>query len=138
MPPPLSRSEQSLFTPESFSLIIDKATSDGMLCSDETALQTPLMYANVARLLAVNGVFIISSVNGPESGWFGEYVVSQLLEHGGPHCWQIEVHSTQHYKDGEEGAPNVYLIRKYGRDESRTRSSTAQQRERYTIKQVWY
>lgn len=44
-PPPLSPSVRALFRPESFALILDKATSDGMLCSDHTARLTPLIYA---------------------------------------------------------------------------------------------
>lgn len=140
-PPPLTPAEQALFAPESFSLILDKATSDGMLCSDHTAVLTPLIYANVARLLAPNGLFVIASVNGPESGWFGEYVVSQLIEHGGDCQWQIEVHSPSSYTDGEEGAPNVYVIRKHVNAASTgraVRASTASQREPYTIKHHTY
>lgn len=145
-PPPLSPSERALFTPESYCLILDKATSDGMLCSPETALLTPHIYANVARLLAPNGLFVVASVNEPESGWFAEYVLAQLLQHGGDEVqWNIEVHTPENYKDGEEGAPNVYLIRKHvaGVDARRAdgrsvRSSTAAQRELYTIKQFSY
>lgn len=137
-PPPLSAADRArMFAPGSYSLILDKATSDGMLCSDATARLTPLIYANVARLLAPGGLFVIASVNEPESGWFGEYVVSQLIEHGGDDTqWQIECHTPEEYKDGEEGAPNVYVIRKAVL--KRARSSTIDQREPYTIKHTIY
>jgi spermidine synthase len=110
-----------------------------MLCSDATALLTPLIYRNVARLLAPGGLFVISSVNEAESGWFGECVVSSLIEHGGEGVtWQIEVHSPSNYTDGEEGAPHVYIIRKSVQPPERARGSTQKQREPYTIKQTFY
>lgn len=140
-PPALSAADRALFTPGSFSLIFDKATSDGMLCSPQTAGLTSLLYATIARLLAPEGLYVLSSVNEPESAWFGELVVSSLIEHGGSDvCWQIEVHSPAQYKDGEEGAPHVYLIRKHIVQPSRARVSTQQQsqREPYTIKHCMY
>lgn len=56
------------FANESFDLVIDKATSDGLLCSKKSAIKTPQIYAEVARILKPNGIFIIISVNDPEHG----------------------------------------------------------------------
>jgi hypothetical protein len=83
-------------------------------------------------------VFLVASVNEPEGGWFGEYVVSNLLEHS-EESWHIEVHSPRVYNDGEEGAPNVYVIRKNVSPKQEMREATKEQRgERYTIKRVFY
>jgi SAM-dependent methyltransferase len=145
-PPPLSAADRArFFRPSSFGLILDKATSDGMLCSDATALRTPLIYANVARLLAPGGLFVVASVNEPESGWFGEHVVSTLLAHseeeegsGGSQVrWDIEVHAPARYSDGEQGAPNVYVIRKTPLRAART-GAAQEQREGYSIKRFDY
>jgi hypothetical protein len=61
------------------------------------------------------------------------------IEHGGDCQWQIEVHTPSNYKDGEDGAPNVYVIKKAVHAGGRAvRNATREQREPYTIKQMTY
>ena len=43
------RDMSKLFDDRSFDFIVDKATTDGMLCSGKNALTTPLYYSEVGR-----------------------------------------------------------------------------------------
>ena len=114
----------SHFEKDSFSLIIDKATSDGMLCSPETAAKTPLMYKAVAQLLKLTGVYIIASVHAPEEeAWLSDLLLPSLVQACPQNKWLIQVHTPlDQDAAGDMENPFVYVIRKHGRF---TRSASA-------------
>jgi ubiquinone/menaquinone biosynthesis C-methylase UbiE len=127
----------------SFDFIIDKATTDGLLCSPESAAKTPDMYSEVARVLAEGGLYVICSVNDPDHGWFSDYVMSSLVSTCPNNKWQVVVHSMSppdgegddDNDDNEGPGPNVYMIRKHGRS---LRSRTKDASDSFTVEQQFH
>jgi SAM-dependent methyltransferase len=129
-----------LLQEESFDLIIDKATSDGLLTSEATAAITPIMYSNSIKLLKPNGLYLISSVNDPNSLWFTDYILNTLVEDylQNSNKYLITVHSLKElvYSDGDREGPNIYVIHKLGRKfHSRTVNQSSQP---YTVIQLYH
>eukprot|EP00823_Brevimastigomonas_motovehiculus_P004371 TRINITY_DN2873_c0_g1_i1.p1 TRINITY_DN2873_c0_g1~~TRINITY_DN2873_c0_g1_i1.p1 ORF type:complete len:308 (-),score=83.14 TRINITY_DN2873_c0_g1_i1:125-1048(-) len=132
------------FSDNAFDIILDKATSDGFMCSDETAEALPAIYSEVARLLKPNGVFLIVSINGPEHKWFSDYVLSSLLQADNSigYKFNVTAHSPQNCTEGDNNnnnnkrSPWVFIISKCGRPSLRsTDSASEMDRITITIKQ---
>jgi len=108
-----ARRLSTAFAVDSFDVIIDKATSDALLsaASEEGAEEEVMrMYTQVAHVLRFGGVFVICTVNGTSTPWFGR-MLAALTGQSPPHVkWHIAVHSTV------ADTPNVYIIRKFGRE----------------------
>jgi SAM-dependent methyltransferase len=102
------------FSSESIDIVLDKATSDGVLCSKASAITTPQIYLGVGALLKPGGVFVICSVNEPSHGWFTDYVLPSLTEAAPTHRWRVEAHTVLG-EDGENDCPYVYVITKLAR-----------------------
>ena len=114
-PPPL--------LPSHYGLIIDKATSDGMMCDDANSDGIERMYEMVGWALRPGGVLVVVSVQEPEGGWLEEMLVPGLVRGGGEACsWHVTVHEVGEggYHDGCEG-PNVFVCKK-GERERKARS----------------
>ncbi len=110
---PVKNSKNSTnFQMETFDLILDKATSDGLCCTEESAARTPEMYKNVSRLLKPGGFFVIATVSEPESLWFSEYVVDSLIEASSDYRFSVTVHHSDDYYDNEGESPFLYVIQK--------------------------
>ena len=108
-----------------YGLIVDKATSDGMMCDEANMEGVGRMYEMVGWSLSPGGTFLLVSVQEPESGWFVDALVPGLMGgDGGRHCWYITVHSIGEgqYYDGESEGPNVYVCVK-GERERRSRAA---------------
>lgn len=113
------------FADQSVHVVIDKATTDGLMASSESADTTPLMYAEVSRILAPGGVYIIATVNQPS--WLSDFVLDNLLKASPASRWRIGVHS---FSSSEKDA-KVYILEKL--DLNRLRASTLAQAERFTV-----
>ena len=108
-----------------YGLIVDKATSDGMMCDEANVEGIGRMYEMIGWCLKPGGTFLLVSVQEPESMWFAGALVPGLMEgDGARHGWHITVHSIEssQYYDGESEGPNVYVCIK-GERERRSRAA---------------
>ena len=122
-----------------YGLIVDKATSDGIMCSTHSMTHTqqgvllPIieMYRMVGHCLAPGGTFVCVSVQEPDSGWCRELMLAGLIEGAERHTagkeeqkdggyvhdpiggrrwgWRVDVHSI-----GGEGDAEYYDGEKEG------------------------
>ena len=70
-----------------YGLIVDKATSDGIMCASQAThtqqgalLPIIAMYRMVGHCLAPGGTFVCVSVQEPDSGWCRELMMAGLIE----------------------------------------------------------
>ena len=104
---------------ERYGLIVDKATSDGMMCSDDNARGICSLYEMVGWSLRPGGVFLVVSVQEPTGGWCLELLLPSLVKGDGAwHSWSVTVHSIADsvYYDGQHDGPSVYVCVKNGRE----------------------
>ena len=95
-----------------YGLIVDKATSDGMMCHDCNVDGIQRMYAMVGWALQPGGTFLLVSVQESDSAWCTELLLPSLMEGDGHrHAWHVAVHSIHNttYYDGEHEGPNVFV-----------------------------
>lgn len=106
-----------------YGLIIDKATSDGIMCSNDNIAGIIDMYTMIGWALQPGGLFVCCSVQLVDSRWFTELVLPSLYEGDSDYRYHIVVHSLaeSEYYDGEKEGPNVYLIQKLPRKRRRRR-----------------
>ena len=123
--PAISFSPRSLFstayltaTPSErhrYGLIVDKATSDGIMCSTYLATPAPTtqlpvihMYRMVGHCLAPGGTFVCVSVQEPDSGWCKELMLAGLIEGAEGQA------GAEERKEGEQAAAESSGGRKWG------------------------
>ena len=117
-----------------YGLVVDKATSDGMMCSDDNARGIRSMYEMVGWSLRPGGVFLLVSVQEPTGGWCAELLLPSLVQGDAQrHSWSVTVHSIADstYYDGQHDGPNVYVCVKNGR-ERRPRAAKAAAEDDWT------
>ena len=102
-----------------FGLIVDKATSDGMMCDARNGEGIGRMYEMVGWALRAGGTFVVASVQDVEGGWMEDLLVPGLMRGGGEgYAWHVTVHSIEsgEYYDGEHEGPNVFVCVKGERE----------------------
>ena len=108
-----------------YGLVVDKATSDGMMCDDANAASIRRMYAMVAWSLRPGGTFLLVSVQEPDSPWCVDLLIPSLLAGSGQrHAFHVTCHTiaSSEYYDGQHEGPNVYVCVK-GERERRSRAA---------------
>ncbi|CAF1649251.1 unnamed protein product [Adineta ricciae] len=101
---------------QSFGLIIDKATTDGILCNQTNLSKIAHLYEHVSKLLASNGLFILITIKTvDDEQWFEDCLIPSLIR-GSEHehtKFIIHFHRCMTYTDESENGPNVFVIVKY-------------------------
>lgn len=119
------------FERHSFGLVLDKATSDGLMCSDANVPTVAKMYTCISSILKPGGVFVIATVQEPEDSWSTEILIPSLLEGDAEYNWRIVVHTLEsENRDGELGGPNVFVCQKNIRS---ARNRTSKIADSFTI-----
>ncbi|CAF0760185.1 unnamed protein product [Rotaria sp. Silwood1] len=113
----------------SFGLIIDKATTDGILNNNEHLSSISTMYEHASNVLLSNGLFIIITIKTiDDKEWFEDCLIPSLIR--GSQNQQtkfiIHFHRCMTYTDGTENGPNIFVIVKYDCKSYSLRSSTNQ------------
>ncbi|CAF2380894.1 unnamed protein product [Rotaria sp. Silwood2] len=116
----------------SFGLIIDKATTDGILNNKEHLSSISAMYEHASNFLSSNGLFIIITIKTIEDKeWFEGCLIPSLIR--GSQNQQtkfiIHFHRCMTYTDGTENGPNIFVIVKYNCKSYSLRSSTNQAKQ---------
>ncbi|CAF0742543.1 unnamed protein product [Rotaria sordida] len=111
----------------SFGLIIDKATTDGILNNNEHLSRISTMYEHVSNFLSSHGLFIIITIKTiDDKEWFEDCLIPSLIR--GSQNQQtkfiIHFHRCMTYTDGTENGPNIFVIVKYDCKSYSLRSST--------------
>ncbi|CAF1121167.1 unnamed protein product [Adineta steineri] len=99
-----------------FGIIIDKGTTDGILCNKSHLSTISNMYKHASSLLLSNGLFIIITIKTvDDKDWFEDCLIPALMQ--GSENQQtkfiIHFHRCMQYTDGSENGPNIFVIVKY-------------------------
>jgi SAM-dependent methyltransferase len=98
----------------SFGLIIDKGTTDGILCNRAHLSIISNMYKHASSLLSSNGIFVIITIKTvDDTEWFEECLIPSLIYGSEQSKFIIHFHRCMTYTDGTENGPNVFVIVKY-------------------------
>lgn len=101
---------------KNFGLIIDKATTDGILCRRENLKRISNLYEHASRLLSSNGIFIIVTIKTvDDSEWFEGCLIPSLIRAETDQAvrFVIHFHRCISYSDGSENGPNIFVIVKH-------------------------
>jgi SAM-dependent methyltransferase len=123
----MMQKQKPLLPFNSFGVIIDKGTTDGILCNKTHLPSISNMYQHASNLLASNGIFIIITIKTvDDKEWFEDYLIPALIR--GSQNQQtkfiIHFHRCMTYTDGTENGPNIFVIVKYDCKLYSLRSST--------------
>jgi hypothetical protein len=100
----------------SFGLIIDKATTDAILCNKFHLSTISNMYEHVSNFLCSNGIFIIITIKTiDDTDWFEDCLIPSLIRGSKNQRTKfiIHFHRCMTYTDGTENGPNIFVILKY-------------------------
>lgn len=100
----------------SFGLIIDKGTTDGILCNKSHLSAISNMYEHVSNVLLSNGIFLIITIKTvDDTEWFEDCLIAALTRGGENQQTKfiIHFHQCMTYTDGTENGPNIFVIVKY-------------------------
>ena len=100
----------------SFGLILDKGTTDGILCDSSHLSTISRMYEYASNFLANNGVFLIITIKTvDDTAWFEECLIPALIRGSADHPTKFLIHFYRciTYTDGSENGPNIFVIVKY-------------------------
>ncbi|UJR35515.1 hypothetical protein I4U23_028269 [Adineta vaga] len=122
---------------QSFGLVIDKATTDGILCNSSNLSNITNIYEHVSNLLSSNGIFILITIKTVDDrAWFEDCLIPSLIR-GSEYQhtkFIIHFHRCVTYTDGSENGPNVFVIVKYVCKSYPLRSST--KRMKHDVSQI--
>jgi hypothetical protein len=117
----------------SFGLIIDKGTTDGILCNKSHLSNISNMYQHASNILSSNGIFIIITIKTvDDTEWFEDCLIPALIRGSQPHeqtKFIIHFHQCMTYTDGTENGPNIFMIIKYNCKSYSLRSSTNRKKQ---------
>ena len=111
----------------SFGLIIDKGTTDGILCNRAHLPSIARMYEHASNYLCANGIFVLITIKTVDDReWFEECLIPALLrgQKDQPTKFIIHFHRCMEYTDGTEYGPNIFVIVKYDCKSYSLRSTT--------------
>lgn len=100
----------------SFGLIIDKGTTDGILCNKFHLSTISNMYEHISNILSSNGLFIIITIKTvDDTEWFEDCLIPSLIRGSQKQQTKfiIHFHRCMTYTDGTENGPNIFVIVKY-------------------------
>ena len=112
----MMQKRKPLLANNSFGLILDKATTDGILCDRSHHSTIGNMYEHVSNYLSHNGVFIIITIKTvDDTAWFEECLIPALIRGSTDRSTKflIHFHRCMTYTDGTENGPNLFVIVKY-------------------------
>ncbi|CAF1685404.1 unnamed protein product [Rotaria magnacalcarata] len=117
---------------DSFGLIVDKGTTDGILNNEGSLLGISTMYEHASSFLSSNGIFLIITIKTVhDTEWFEDCLIPSLIR--GSQNQQtkfiIHFHECATYTDGTENGPNIFVIVKYDCKSYSLRSSTNQSKQ---------
>jgi ubiquinone/menaquinone biosynthesis C-methylase UbiE len=101
---------------DSFSFIIDKGTTDGILCNKTHLSTISNMYEHASRLLSSNGLFVIITIKTvDDEEWFEDCLIPALIRGSNDSHTKfiIHFHRCMSYTDGSDTGPNIFVIVKY-------------------------
>jgi len=111
----------------SFGLIIDKSTTDGILFNKKHLSTISNMYEHASNFLSSNGIFIIITLKTvDDTEWFEDCLIPALIRGSQNQQTKFIIHFHQcvTYTDGTENGPNIFVIVKYDCKSYSLRSST--------------
>mgnify|MGYP001039033740 FL=1 len=100
----------------SYGLIIDKATTDGILCNKSNLSTISIMYEHISNLLLSNGIFLLITIKTvDDTDWFEDCLIPALIRGSQKQKTKflIHFHRCMTYTDGTENGPNIFVIMKY-------------------------
>jgi SAM-dependent methyltransferase len=101
---------------DSFGLIIDKGTTDGILYDQSHLSTIANFYEHASSFLSSNGIFLIITVKTvDDTEWFEDCLIPALIR-GSQHPqtkFTIHFHRCMTYTDGSENGPNIFVIIKH-------------------------
>jgi 2-polyprenyl-3-methyl-5-hydroxy-6-metoxy-1,4-benzoquinol methylase len=121
----------------SFGLIIDKGTTDGILCNKFHLSTISNMYEHASNFLSSNGLFVIITIKTvDDKEWFEDCLIPALIQGCQNHQTKfiIHFHRCMTYTDGTETGPNIFVIVKYDCKSYSLRSST--NRDKQDLSQI--
>lgn len=113
----------------SFGLIIDKATTDGILNDESHLSNISILYERVSNLLSSSGVFILITIRTvDDKDWFEDCLIPSLIRGSQNKNTKFTIHFHQciTYSDGTENGPNIFVIVKHECKSYELRSSMNQ------------
>jgi hypothetical protein len=116
----------------SFGLIIDKATTDGILCNKLHLSSISNMYEHASNFLSSNGLFVIITIKTvDDTEWFEDCLIPALIRGSQKQQTKfiIHFHRCMTYTDGTKNGPNIFVIIKYDCKSYSLRSSTNQTKQ---------
>lgn len=117
---------------DSFGLILDKATTDGILNNETHLSVISTMYEHASNILSFNGLFIIITIKTvDDKEWFEDCLIRSLI-HGSQNQqakFTVHFHRCMTYTDGTENGPNIFVIVKHASKSYSLRSSTNQSKQ---------
>jgi len=117
---------------DSFGLIIDKGTTDGILCNKLHLSTIAKMYEHASNFLSSNGIFMIITIKTvDDTDWFEDCLIPALIRGSktSQTKFTINFHQCMTYTDGTENGPNIFLIIKHECKSYSLRSSTNQTKQ---------
>jgi SAM-dependent methyltransferase len=101
---------------DSYALIIDKGTTDGILCNRAHMKSISNMYEHACHLLSSNGIFVIITIKTvDDQDWFEHCLVPALVraKTSSQTKFIVHFHRCMSYTDGSDNGPNIFVIVKY-------------------------
>eukprot|EP01121_Diplochlamys_sp_Union-15-3_P017867 TRINITY_DN6382_c0_g1_i2.p1 TRINITY_DN6382_c0_g1~~TRINITY_DN6382_c0_g1_i2.p1 ORF type:complete len:169 (-),score=36.14 TRINITY_DN6382_c0_g1_i2:23-529(-) len=123
---------QMKFGVNEFDIVIDKATTDGLISNPKGGEFIELISDHVGRVLKPEGIYVIISHLEPQDhNWLSNYLLPPLTADP-KFKWKILVNSVEASKS-EVKPPNVYLITKKLLQENEDKDE-----ERVSVEQQYY